>query len=113
MADNNNHMDEASCKVMADLFSVFANKTRMNMFCILSSGRRTVTELAEKTGISLQNASQHLRVMRDKGVVTTEKSNQSIYYSIADKNLMEGLSKIRSALADQMGKLAGTIRKYR
>jgi DNA-binding transcriptional ArsR family regulator len=113
MATKSNHMDDASCKLMADLFSVFANKTRMNMFCILSQGRKTVTELSEETGVSLQNASQHLRVMRDKGVVITEKSNQNIFYSITDDNLMQGLSKIRSALADRMAKIAGTVKKFK
>ena len=61
-----------------------------------------VSELAEGAGVTLQNASQHLRLMRDKGAVTTEKQGQYVYYKVVDKRLLDGACLIRNALLDQL-----------
>jgi len=65
------------CRVMAAFFSAFSNTTRVKMLCSLQTGRKTVSELAEYAEVSMPNASQHLRVMREQGVVTTEKRRSS------------------------------------
>ena len=93
-------MDERQCRLMADFFSAFCNRTRLQMLCALQEGRKTVSELAEHANVSMANASQHLRVMREKGVVTTEKEAQFVYYTISDRRIIEGATLIRSALID-------------
>ena len=96
----NMQLDNGECRFLADFFTLFGSGTRLQIFCALQGGRRTVSELAERVGVSLQNASQHLRLMREKGAVTTEKEGQHVYYSVVDQRLMQGACLIRDALLD-------------
>lgn len=94
-------MSEASCELLGDFFSTFAHITRMRIFCALQRDERTVTEIACEAGVSITNASRHLRLMRDRGAVTAEKRAQSVYYRIADPRFVEAAILIRDALSQR------------
>lgn len=100
------HIDDGSCQLVSEFFSVYSNPTRISIFCALRHGRRTVSELAELSGVSLQNASQHLRIMRDKGAVTAEREGQRVYYAISDPRFVSGVQQIYEALSDQLRRRA-------
>ncbi len=95
-------LDDRECRLLADLLAVFANPTRLTMFCALQSGPKTVSELAEHAQVSLQNASQHLRLMRDKGTVTTQKQGQQVLYTTVDARFLEGAHMMKDALIDAL-----------
>jgi len=92
-------MSEASCELLGDFFATFSHATRMRIFCALQRDARTVTEIANEAGVSITNASQHLRLMRDRGAVIAEKRAQSVYYRIADPRFVEAAMLIREALS--------------
>ena len=94
------HLNPAACRMVAEFFSVYANPTRISILCALRDGRRTVSELAEHAGVSLQNISQHLRVMRDKGAVRTAREGHHVYCAVADPRFLEGVRLIHDALMD-------------
>ena len=102
-------LDHRECCLLAEFFTLFGNGTRLQIFCALQAGRKSVSELAEQAGVSLQNASQHLRLMRVKGAVTTEKEGQHVYYTIGDPRLIEGASLIRNALVDATRRRASQV----
>lgn len=95
-------MSDASCELLGSFFAIFANATRMRIFCALHGGARTVTEIAEHSGISIPNASQHLRLMRDRGAVAAEKRAQNVYYRIADARLVDAVMIIRVTLLEEL-----------
>jgi ArsR family transcriptional regulator len=103
------NLDTRACKLVAEFFSVYANPTRINIFCALRGGRKTVSELAEHANVSLQNISQHLRVIRDKGAVYTEKEGQRVYYSISDPRYIGGVKLIHDALVDDLYRRVGSV----
>lgn len=86
---------------MGNFFTLFAHATRMRIFCALEGGPMTVTRIAEEADISAPNASQHLRLMRDRGAVVTERQGQSIYYRMADPRFFEAANLVRKALDDR------------
>jgi DNA-binding transcriptional ArsR family regulator len=92
-------MSDASCKLLGDFFATLAHATRMRIFCALQQAPRTVTEIAVDAGVSITNASQHLRLMRDRGAVIAEKRAQHVYYRIADPRFVEAAILIREALS--------------
>jgi DNA-binding transcriptional ArsR family regulator len=94
-------MNEASCELLGDFFETFAHSTRMRIFCALQREPKTVTEIANEAGVSIPNASQHLRLMRDRGAVVADKRAQSVYYRIADQRFIEAAILIRSALSER------------
>jgi ArsR family transcriptional regulator len=102
-------LDNRECLLLAEFFTVFGNATRLHIFCALQEGRKTVSELAECAGTTLQNVSQHLRLMREKGAVTMEKEGQYVYYTIADERFVQGARLIRDALADVVRRKATQV----
>ncbi len=98
----NSRMNNRSCELLGDFFAIFAHATRMRIFCALSGEPRTVTEVAGYAGVSIANASQHLRLMRDRGAVAAEKRAQSVYYHIADPRFLEAVMLIRATLLETL-----------
>lgn len=84
----------------ADLCQVLCNAKRQKMLYVLKDGERTVTDLAETTGIPQPTVSQHLRKMRDKGVVKKRSEGNRSYYAIRDERIVEASMTIREVLFD-------------
>jgi|WetSurMetagenome_2_1015567.scaffolds.fasta_scaffold562273_2 DNA-binding transcriptional ArsR family regulator len=95
-------MSDASCEMLGDFFATFAHTTRMRIFCALQRQPRTVTEIAAEAGVSITNASQHLRLMRDRGAVIAEKHAQSVHYHITDPRFIQAAILIREALHERL-----------
>jgi ArsR family transcriptional regulator len=82
--------------------SGFADPKRVLMLYALADGPLCVTDLAEALDISQPTASRHLRVLRERGLVNSERQGTSVYYSISDKRLLEALDLLRGVLASQL-----------
>ncbi len=95
-------MSHGSCQMLGTFFATFGHSTRMKIFCALQGTPKTVTEVAVDAGISITNASQHLRIMRDRGAVTAEKRAQCVYYHIADPRFVTAAMLIHDALYEQL-----------
>ena len=74
---------QKSIEEQARLHQLLSNPSRLLILCSLAEKEMSVGELAEVIGASMQNTSQHLRLMRDKGVLITRRDGQTIYYQIA------------------------------
>jgi ArsR family transcriptional regulator len=95
-------MSHGSCQMLGAFFATFGHSTRMKIFCSLQGAPKTVTEVAADAGITITNASQHLRIMRDRGAVHAEKRAQCVYYHIADPRFVEAAMLIHDALFEQL-----------
>ncbi|GMV28981.1 MAG: hypothetical protein AMXMBFR59_11060 [Rhodanobacteraceae bacterium] len=73
------HADEA-----AALLKALAHPARLLVLCQLVGGRKAVSELQPMTDLSLSALSQHLAVLREMELVTTERQAQTIVYALAD-----------------------------
>jgi len=71
------HADRA-----ARLLRSLANEQRLLLLCNLLDGPMSVGELNERVALSQSALSQHLAVLREAGVVTTERRAQSILYAL-------------------------------
>jgi len=99
--------DEFICRLHAEFCTLLSNETRVRIFCILQDGEKAVTELAERAGVSIQNTSQHLRVMRDKGAVVSRRNGKQVYYRIANPKFLEGARLIREGILEELRRKAG------
>ena len=50
----------------------------------------------------LDTTSRHLKVLRERGLVVAERDAQSIYYTLADKRVIEALDLLRAVLNDKL-----------
>jgi ArsR family transcriptional regulator, virulence genes transcriptional regulator len=68
----------------AKLCKIFGNVSRILIVWSLADGELPVSEIAFVVGTSLQNTSQHLGLLKERGIVTARRDAQTIYYRIAD-----------------------------
>jgi ArsR family transcriptional regulator len=68
--------------------SLFGNPRRILILWLLQDRERSVSSLAAELGISLQNTSQNLRLMKDKGVLQARREGQVVYYRLAKNDLL-------------------------
>lgn len=68
----------------AELCSVFANYRRVLILWALVEQEKSVSDIATAVHASLQNTSQHLHLMKEKGILQSHRDGQTIFYRIAD-----------------------------
>ena len=73
----------------ADLCGVFSNAKRILILWVLREKELSVGDIAEEIGTSLQNTSQHLRLMKDKDIVKSRRVGQTVYYRVAENKMVE------------------------
>ena len=71
----------------ADVFLAIADPTRRRMLEMLRSDERAATELARSFRISQPSVSQHLRVLRDAGLVRARRNGRQRIYQLRPRKL--------------------------
>jgi ArsR family transcriptional regulator len=79
-----------------------ADPKRVLMLYALEKGPLCVGELAAEVGLAQPAVSRHLRVLRERGLVRTERRGPAIYYSLGDHRLIEALNLLRGVLASKL-----------
>lgn len=64
------------------LLKSLANPRRLTILCVLGEGEMAVGALNERIPLSQSALSQHLAVLREKGLVNTRRESQTIYYRV-------------------------------
>jgi ArsR family transcriptional regulator len=86
-------MDEQLLKMakqQADVCQIFGSSTRILILWALNGREMCVGDIATAIGASLQNTSQHLHLMKDRGILTSRRTGHAIYYRINGNELMHG-----------------------
>lgn len=94
--------DAAIASVHADFCRVLSSPTRIMIMWLLGDTEKTVGELVDALDLSIANVSQHLRVMKDKGAVTSRRDGQKVYYRVANGKFLKGCMTIREGILEQM-----------
>ena len=88
----------------ADFCKTLSNPKRLMILAPLAKRETSVGEIAEVIEVSLSNVSQHLAVLKSQNLVNTRKEGQTVYYSLADRRIIQACTLIRSVLLDNMKK---------
>ncbi len=91
-------------KLHAEMCKVFSNSTRLEILNLLRDKQLSVTELIEKTKLSQANISQHLSIMKSKGIVTSNREGKNIYYKLTNPKIIKAFDIIREILAEKIRK---------
>jgi DNA-binding transcriptional ArsR family regulator len=75
--------------VPTDVYSAIADPTRRRILDLLAADGRSVTQLAEPFRMSRPAVSQHLRVLREAGLVREQKAGRQRIYRLAPDGLRE------------------------
>jgi DNA-binding transcriptional ArsR family regulator len=86
----------------ANICHTLANPKRLEIIDRLRNGEMTVTQLAEAMQISQANLSQHLAVMRQKGIVETRREALSVYYRLSSPKIVKACDLMRQVLLEHL-----------
>ncbi len=86
----------------AELCKTLADGKRLRILYLLGEGEKSVSELAKQTGLRQANLSQHLAVLRQKGVIGHRKAGTMVYYKIAFPKMVKACNLIREVLLEQI-----------
>jgi DNA-binding transcriptional ArsR family regulator len=89
-------------ELQAEICKVLASPKRIEILNALKDGEKTVSELVEILGIPKANVSQHLAIMRHKGVLKTRRKGVNIYYSISHSKIIDACNIMKEVLSEQL-----------
>lgn len=93
----------------ADICSALADPRRILLLYALAEQPRTVNDLANEIGISQPATSRHLKLLRERGLVTATRDGANVEYSINDHRLIEALDLLRAVLRDRLAHSASLV----
>ena len=75
-----------------------AHPLRLKILCILGGiGEVSVQDIVEQVGTSQSNISQHLSILREKGILAARKDANKVYYRVADPKILQLIGAMRAA----------------
>jgi ArsR family transcriptional regulator len=85
---------------------------RLELLEQLAQGERSVEVLADRTRLSIANASQHLQHMRRAGLVVTRRQGKFNYYALADDGILDVLAALRRIAERNVAEVERIVRSY-
>lgn len=96
----------------AHLGKALASPLRLEFLELLAQGERTVESLADETGVSLANASQHLQTLLRAGLVENRKEGLFVRYRLADQSVVELSIALRTVARRRRAELDRLVREH-
>ena len=87
-------------EIVAQRFRALGDATRLGLLQALFERERTVQELCALTGTSQANASKHLALLLERGLVTRQRDGLFVRYGIADSSLQRLCHLVCGSLAE-------------
>ncbi|MDO8467861.1 MAG: metalloregulator ArsR/SmtB family transcription factor [Nanoarchaeota archaeon] len=89
-------------KLHAEMCKVFSNSIRLEILNLLRDKEMSVTELITKTKLTQANISQHLSIMKSKGIVVSNRNGKNIYYKLSNPKIIKAFDIIREILSERL-----------
>ena len=83
----------------AEICQAISDPSRILILYELRDGPRNVGDLAGSLGMNQSTVSRHLKVLRDRRMVLAAREGTNVYYTLADKRIIEALNLLREVLA--------------
>ncbi len=97
----------------AQICKAFAHPKRLQILNALRSGERSVTELLRLLQIRKANLSQHLAVLRARGVVVHRRKGANVLYAVSNPKIIRACDLMREVLTEQLHREARAVRRWR
>lgn len=104
--------DKTIFELQSEICKTLSSAKRIEILNALKDGEKTVSELVAILGVPKANVSQHLAVMRHKGILKSRREGVNIYYRVANPKVIEACLLMKEVLMEQMkekGRLAELV----
>jgi ArsR family transcriptional regulator len=96
-------------QLQADFCAALSDPTRILILYALKDKSQNVTELTNELGIPQPTTSRHLKVLRERGLVYTERQGTVITYHLVDQRVIQAMDLLRSAMRDRLTERASLV----
>ena len=86
----------------SEMCKTLTNPKRQQILGTLRDTEMSVSELVDATGMSQSNLSQHLAILRNKGVVSARRQGAFAYYSITNLKIIEAFDLITEVMQESL-----------
>jgi len=86
----------------AEICKTLASPKRLEILNALEDGEVSVGELVRRLRLRKANVSQHLAVLRSRGVVSARREGLSVFYRVANPKIIRACSLMREVLAEHL-----------
>jgi ArsR family transcriptional regulator len=97
----------------ASMCKVFSNTKRLEVINILREGEKSVGELSKALCIPIGNLSQHLTMMKERGILNTRKEGNLVYYRLANLKMLKAFDILREILFERISREGTLIQRAR
>ncbi len=99
-------MDQQTAREIHELHArickAIADPRRLMIITALRDGPMSVGELAESLDMSQSNTSQHLAVLRERGVVESSRDGLTVTYRLSSKKVVRAIDLLREFMVEQL-----------
>jgi rhodanese-related sulfurtransferase/predicted transcriptional regulator len=96
----------------AEVAKALGHGHRLEILELLAQGERSVEALAERAGLSVANASQHLRLMRRAGLLVSRRDGKRILYRPSDASVLDLAAALRRVAERNLAEVRQLIGSY-
>jgi ArsR family transcriptional regulator len=96
----------------AQICQGLADPTRILILYLLADSPCYVTELADQLEISQPTISRHLKVLRERGLVTPTREGNIVHYALRDQRIIQALDLLRAVMAEVLVERAGVAEAF-
>jgi ArsR family transcriptional regulator len=89
-------------KLHADFCKFMASPKRIEILFLLGEKEMCVDEIASAMEVKVPNISQHLAVMRERGIVNVRREGKKMYYTLTNPKTLQACIIMREAMVEQM-----------
>lgn len=79
----------------ARALKAIAHPLRLKILCVVGDQEACVQDIVEQVGTSQSNISQHLAILREKGVLLTRKDANRVFYRVGDQRTLQLVGMMR------------------
>jgi rhodanese-related sulfurtransferase len=112
MKNPNRAFKDAIYEQFARIGKAVSSPKRLELLELLCQGERTVEVLANESGLTIANASQHLQVLRAARLVEAEKEGLFVIYRLADQTVCEFFRSMRVLAESRLAEVEQIKRRF-
>jgi ArsR family transcriptional regulator len=96
----------------AEVAKALGHGRRLEILELLAQGERSVESLAGSVGLSVANASQHLRLMRQAGLLVSRREGKHIFYRLSDDAVLDAVAALRRVAENNLAAVREVVGSY-
>jgi ArsR family transcriptional regulator len=96
LIEKQEHIEQAARALKA-----MSHPLRLKILCVLGNEEASVQEIVDSVGTSQSNVSQHLGILREKGVLRARKDANRVYYRVSDERTLALIGMLREVFCGE------------